>query len=158
MRCEDVDQLIEEVVAGMDVDPALAAHLASCARCQAAFRLAQAIERSLESRELPEPSPRFTASVLARVRRERWRAEQIVDAGFNLALTCGVLFVLGGLAALAWSMEWYTVSPAALQLVRDLSGQWIARIQDQLAMVVTAALLLSSALFLWRWVEGEAPY
>jgi hypothetical protein len=158
MGCDEVDLLIEDVAVGMDVPADATAHLASCARCQARLRLAQALERSLESRERLEPPPRFTAAVLARVRRERWRAEQLVDVGFNVAMALGVVFVIGGLAVLAWSLEWYSVSPAALQVARDLSSQWITRVLDQATMVGVAAFILSSALVLWRWVEGESPY
>jgi hypothetical protein len=154
MRCEDLDPLIEELATGADADPGAALHLESCPACQARLRLAQAIERSLESRERPDPPPRFTTSVMARVRRERWRAEQLVDTGFNIAVGFGVLLVLGGLAALGWSMDWYSVSPAVLQVARDLSAQWIVRVQEQLAMIGIAAAILSSALVLWRWVEG----
>jgi hypothetical protein len=154
MRCEDLDLSIEELAVAADADRDTTLHVESCALCQARLRLAHAIERSLESRERPDAPPRFTTSVMARVRRERWRAEQIVDTGFNIAVGFGVLFVLGGLAALAWSLEWYSVSPAVLQVARDLSSQWIVRVQEQLAMMAIAAAILSSALVLWRWVEG----
>src|SRR2546430_10422039 len=52
----------------------------------------------------PKPAPQFTARTMALVRRRRWRREQFVDAGFNVALT-----IVGiGVVAAAWGSEEHT--------------------------------------------------
>ena len=90
MRCEDLDELIEAVAAGDPVP-------AEAERSRRA--LAQAARRASISRarwsdcswreKYPTPPARFTLQVMRRVSQERWRVEQFVDAGFNLALARG---------------------------------------------------------------------
>lgn len=156
--CHDLDDRIEELADGLTPDADLAAHLASCAGCEARLRLARSMNRVLESREVPDPPEWFTAAVMTRVHRERWRSEQLVDAGFNIAMAAGLALVVAGLAALAWSLGWFSIDPAAVQVMSNAVGQWLARISGQLQMLVVAAVLLTSALGLWWWVEGEQGY
>jgi predicted anti-sigma-YlaC factor YlaD len=154
VRCADLDELVEAVVAGDPVSDEARAHLAGCASCQARVEHARALERLLLSREVPEPPARFTMDVLRRVRRERWRAEQFVDAGFNLALALGGLIVLGGAAGLLWSFGWISIDAATLSTASAALAPWATRILPEAQTLVIAALLLSSALALWWWVEN----
>ena len=154
MRCADLDELIEAVVAGDPVPDEARAHLADCAECQARVEHARALDRLLLSREVPEPPARFTMDVLRRVRRERWRAEQFVDAGFNLALALGGLVVLGGAAGLLWSFGWISIDVATLGTATAAIAPWTTRLLPEAQTLVIAALLLSSALALWWWVEN----
>lgn len=154
MRCADLDELVEAVVAGDPVPDEVFAHLAGCAGCQARLEHARALERLLVSRERPEPPARFTMEVLRRVRRERWRAEQVVDAGFNLALALGGLIVIGGAAGLLWSFGWLSVAVAGLGTATAALTPWTMRLLPEAQTLAIAALLLSSALALWWWVEN----
>ncbi len=158
MSCHDVDSLIEAVADGTMAEGDAGAHLASCARCQARLRLARSIGRVLETRETPEPPPGFTAAVMRRVQRERWRSEQLVDAGFNIAVAVGIGFIVFGLAALAWSLGWFPVDREAVRIVASAVQEQLAQASGQLQMIGIAALLLTSALGLWWWVEGEASF
>jgi anti-sigma factor RsiW len=158
--CADLDEFIEAVAAGDPVPETAGAHLAGCAGCQARVEHARALDRLLLSREVPEPPARFTLEILHRVRRERWRTEQFVDAGFNLALAGGVLVVLGGAAGLLWSLGWLSIDVEALTAAASTLAPWTTRLQSDAQTLAFAAVLLSSALALWWWVEdgGQASF
>jgi predicted anti-sigma-YlaC factor YlaD len=156
VRCEDVDDLIEAVAGGETVAPEAEAHLAACPQCRARVDLARALDRLLLVREVPAPPEGFTAQVMRRVSHERWRVEQVVDVGFNLAMVAGLVVVLGGTAGLLWSMGWVTIDVAALSTVTTVVAPWTSRLVGEAQMLALAALLLSFALGLWWWMEGEA--
>jgi len=101
MTCHEVDDSIEAIVAGDEpATEAFRTHVEGCLRCAAALATARRVEQGLAARPAPPAPARFTAAVTARLRSERWRAEQQVDRVFNAALTVGVLAVVGGLVAL----------------------------------------------------------
>ena len=156
MTCEELDDLIEAIVEGDPVAPAAEAHLAGCARCRARVELSRAIGRLLLSRERPAPADGFTAQVLRRVRQERWRVEQAVDAGFNLAIAAGVIVLGCGAVALLWSLGLVSIDLAALATATRTMAPWTAELAGQAQTLVLAALLLATALALWWWVEGGA--
>jgi len=154
--CQELDELIEAVAAGDPVSADAEAHLAGCAACRARVDLARAVDRLLLAREVPAPPERFTLQVMRRVTQERWRAEQFVDAGFNLALTAGALVVLCGLGGLLWSFGWFSIDVAALSTATTVVAPWATRLVADAQTLVMAAVLLSSTLALWWWVErGE---
>jgi anti-sigma factor RsiW len=153
VRCDELDDLIEAVAEGEPVPPDVEAHVSTCAGCRARVALAQAMDRLLRTREVPAPPEAFTLRVMRRVQQERWRVEQVVDAGFNLALAAGVLVVLGGTAGLLWSLGWFSIDLAALSAAAAVAP-WAPRVVSQAQTLVLAAALLSSALALWWWVEG----
>lgn len=154
MRCEDLDDLIEAIADGDPVSADTEAHLAGCARCQTRVELARAVDRLLLAREVPAPPDSFTLQVMRRVGQERWRVEQFVDVGFNVALAAGVLVVIGGVTGLLWSLGWFSIDLAALSAAFTTMAPWTTRLGSQLQTVILAAGLLSSALALWWWVEG----
>jgi hypothetical protein len=154
VRCEDLDDLIEEVAAGEPVPPDAEAHLAGCATCEARVDLARAVDRLLLAREVPAPPERFTLQVMRRVSQERWRLEQFVDAGFNVAIAAGTLVVLAGVAGVLWSFGWFSLDTAALTAATTALAPWATRLASEAQTLGVAAVLLSSALALWWWVEG----
>ena len=156
MTCDQLDELIEAIAEGERPPAEAEAHMATCPRCTASVALAHALDRTLEARELPAAPPGFTARVMQQVGQERWRTEQIVDVGFNIAITLGVgLIIVGGLA-LAYSFGWLTVDRPTIEALGAAVQPWLSRLADDLRTVVLAALLLTSALALWWWVEGES--
>ena len=155
MRCDDLDPAIEAIAEGLAPGEEAAAHLDSCAACRTRVHLAREVLRLLESREVPEPSVHFTSRVMAAIGDARWRAEQMVDVGFNVAVAAGVLSVVAAALALAWNLGWFTPDPAIVELVFTVVSRWLASAAGQAPMVLLSALLLSSALGLWWWVEGE---
>jgi anti-sigma factor RsiW len=153
--CDELDDLIEAIAEGQRPSGDQDAHLASCARCQARMRLAVALDRMLAAREAAEPPSGFTGRVMARVAQEQWRAERIVDAGFNLAVAAGLAAIAVGLMGLAWGLGWLGLERPTLQAVESALAPWINRTMAEAQTVALAALLLTSALGLWWWVEGE---
>jgi hypothetical protein len=156
MRCEDLDLLIDEAAEGPPgTEPeALAWHLGECRACRERLRLARAIAHALELRPVPQPPPRFTAQVMSKIGRERWRTEQLVDAGFNVAVAAGVALVAAGVVGLTWWSGWFSIDRAALDVAAPIVARWLSNALDQAPMVAMAAMLLTSALALWWWVEG----
>ena len=102
LDCAGLHQAIEPLAAGEPPTPAQAAHLESCASCQARLALAVRLERVLTEWPVRAHSPAFAQRVVAAAQRETWRQEQVVDWGFNLAIAAGLATVVVGLAALAW--------------------------------------------------------
>ena len=90
MSCHESNVLIEAIAVGDDVPDAVRAHVASCPQCAARLRLAQRIEQALSSRPVVAAPQGFAITVLARVRRERWRSEQLLDWSFNAFVGIGV--------------------------------------------------------------------
>lgn len=71
-------------------------HLAVCARCLEAERMARAIPFMLSSRLAPPPPPTLLPRLLKGVRRRRWRERQAAAlvAGLVLLSVCGGLMAL----------------------------------------------------------------
>ena len=154
MRCEDLDDLIEGLAEGEPLSADVQTHLAGCAACQARVELARAIDRLLLAREVPAPPDAFTAQVMRLVHQERWRMEQFVDVGFNVAIAAGLLVVLAGIGGLLWSFGWVSLDVAAITTAVTTLAPWTSELASQARTLIIGALLLSSALALWWWVEG----
>ena len=157
MDCHRLEPLIEAVADGsLEPGPEDAAHLASCSLCAARLRDARAIESLLAMRDVAVPSSSFTASVMTRIGQERWRTERVVDLGFNLAMTAGVLVILTGAAGLAWSLGLLQVT-IDLEAIWDVVGSDVAgRVRSQVQTISMAAVVLTMALVLWWWAEAAA--
>ena len=155
-RCDHLEPLVEAIADdSFEPSPEDRAHLESCAVCSGRLARARAIHALLLTRELPTPSASFTASVMARVQRERWKDEQVVDFGFNLAIAAGVLLIVGGVLALAWSFGLLTFGMDVRGLMAAVASQWVDRAIQQLQTIVMATVLLTMALGLWWWAEGR---
>src|ERR671931_2323346 len=98
MFCDEALDVVE-AVAGGDLAPPgrIADHLATCPNCAAALDSARRLERLLQSRPAPRPPANFTARTLTRIRRARWRGDQFLDLGFNVALASIVAAIVGGI-------------------------------------------------------------
>lgn len=153
MDCRACDEQVEAWAAGEPMPPAAETHVAACPRCAASLALARRIEQALAARPVPPPPPAFTAAVLARVRRQRWRTEQAIDVGFNVAVAAGLLIVASGVLGLVYASG---LSVVVTDLV-DLTGRAMmdvaARSTRALPTYAVAAALVTSALALWWWVE-----
>lgn len=158
MDCDTLDELIEAIAEGQPPAPEAEAHLAACARCRERLGLARSLDRVLEAREAVDPPSGFTARVMVRVSQDQWRAEQLVDAGFNLAVALGLGLIVVGLGGLAWTLGWFGLDQPTLQVIGSAVEPWLARVAAEAQTVALAALLLTSALGLWWWVEGETSF
>jgi hypothetical protein len=93
---------------------------------------------------------------MARVGRDRWQAERVIDLGFNLALAAGVMFILAGGAGLAWSLGFLTITIDVDAILQAVGNQLADRVVSQAQTVVMAAALLTMALGLWWWAEVDS--
>ncbi len=154
MFCDEVLEQLEAIAAGDLVpDGRIAAHLASCRECAAALADAQQVEALLAARVAPAAPAALAGRVLARLRRQRWRAEQYLDLGFNV--TIGIV-----LAVIAGSV-WLLLHRTGLGVVGDgvvsLFGAGVttiaARVGPSLPLYAGAGALLAGALGVWWWAE-----
>jgi anti-sigma factor RsiW len=157
MFCDQVIELIEPLAAGdLTPDEPLSRHLAGCPQCTAALEQARRLNRLLESRPAPAPSAQFTARTLARIRRDRWRREQVLDAGFNVAIAAVVL----GVAFTVWMiMDRSGLSAISRDVVGLVGGEALAvarQIGPSLPLYAGAVALIATALAIWWWAERES--
>ena len=154
MICRDFDAIIEPVASGEMGLPAEAAeHLAGCPPCAARLALARRIEGVLVSRPSAEPSPAFTAAVMGRVRRERWRSEQRMDWVFNAAMAAAAILVVAGIWMLFNLTGVAEVGAEASAVLAEGLSLAAARITAQAPAYIGATGLLLSAVAVWWWAE-----
>jgi len=154
MTCHQVLELVDAIAGGdAEVTPDLRAHVETCPTCAAALASARRIELALSAREAPSAPATFTASVIGRIRRERWRSEQQVDRLFNVAIAAALLLVLGGVGALLNVGSVISAAAGAWSVLSVFSDQ-VARDAVPLVATYTAAGgLLVSVLGMWWWAE-----
>ena len=159
MSCSDVLDLIEPIAAGdLRADEPVRAHLESCVTCAAALASAQRLEAALKAMEIPPAPATFAATVMQRIRRDRWQAEQNVDRLFNLAIVAAVFLMVGGFAAMLNVQGLLSISGSALVLVRESMRAGVQQAVPTLATYVAAACLLASALGMWWWAERRLMF
>ena len=121
VSCTELDALIEPIAAGeIEPDAGVRAHLATCLACSRALALARQVDAVLAAQPPPDPSPAFTPTLMARLRRERWRSEQYLDLAFNVAVALAIVAGVGGL--------WLVLSATGLVGVStDVTRLFVAR-------------------------------
>jgi hypothetical protein len=154
MTCSEFDDLIEPLAAGeIERSGEIDAHVASCARCRDALRLATEMDRVFRSQAVPAVGPAFVSSVLARVRRERWRAEQMLDLAFNAAVVLAVTTGVGGLYALLTVTGMAGVTADLVRLFVDAAGQVVVRAAPQAWIYALTTCALVAGLAAWWWAD-----
>ena len=157
MSCHDANAFLEAVAVGESVPDAVRVHVDVCPHCAARLRLAERIERALATRSVATPPATFTTAVVARVRRQRWRAEQMLDWGFNIFVTIGVALMVMGVAGLVWASGLVVVSRDVFAVLNTVTETALTGVASQARTFVMAALLLTLTLGVWWWVEEDAP-
>jgi hypothetical protein len=89
------------------------------------------------------------------VQHDRWRAEQVLDIGFNVAIAAGVLLILAGIAGLAWVSGFIAIGADMTALVAGGAGAVMARLAPDMPTVTLALLLLTTAVAVWWWAESD---
>ena len=154
MVCDDVLESIEPIAGGdLTPDAGIAAHLASCASCRAALDRARQIEGMLAARAVPAPPSQFTSRTLARIRRDRWRSDQVLDAGFNIAVASLVFAAIAGVWLVMNQAGIATVSTDAIGLIEMVIVAVVGRVAPQLPLYAAAAALLAATVGVWWWAE-----
>lgn len=156
MRCEQAEPFIEAAAVGEAVPEAVAVHVSSCAGCAARLALAQRVEIALATRAVPVPPATFTNAVMARMRRDRWRAEQVVDFSFNLALGIGVLIIAAGVVGVAWRSGVMQISGEMSTVLLPAVRTAVTRALADTRLIMLATLLVTTAFGLWWWAEEDA--
>ena len=156
MLCDEVLEAIEPIAAGdLTPDQTVAAHLASCASCLAALDRARDIERMLQARAAPAAPPHFTSRTLARIRRDEWRRDQLLDAGFNTAVATLVLAAVAGVWLVMHQSGIVTVSNDAVGLIEMFLVAAVRRIAPELPLYAAATVLLAATVGVWWWAERD---
>ena len=157
MFCDEALDAIEPIAAGdLTPDGRIAEHLATCANCAAALESARTLDRMLRRRAAPKPPAQFTTRTVGRVRRARWRSDQFLDLGFNVAVGFLVLAVVGGVWLLLNRSGLVAVSNDAVDLLGSGLVTFARRIAPSLPLYAGAAAVLATALGIWWWAERDA--
>ena len=157
MFCDEALDSVEAIAAGeLTPDGRVAEHLASCPNCASALDSARALERMLRGRTVPQAPAQFTAKTVARVRRARWRSEQFLDVGFNVAVAAVVLALIVGAWMLLNRSGLVSVSSGAVDLFGAAVIAFVRRVGPSLPLYAGATALLVTALAIWWWAERDA--
>ena len=157
MFCDEALDTVEAIAAG-DVVPEgrVASHLATCPNCALALTRARQLETSLRQRAVPEAPAQFTSRTLARIRRARWRSDQFLDVGFNVAVIALVVALFTGIWMLLNRSGLNAVSNDVVDLFGSGLVAFVRRVAPSLPLYAGAAALLASALGIWWWAERDA--
>jgi predicted anti-sigma-YlaC factor YlaD len=157
MFCDEVLELIEPIAAGeLTPDDRIASHLAMCGGCAATLDDARRLEQLLQTRATVTPPPQFTGRIMGRIRRERWRREQFLDAGFNAIVGLVALVVLVAFWILISSTGVAGLAGDALDLLNAAALGVLRRAAPSLPLYGGAAALVATALGIWWWAERSA--
>jgi anti-sigma factor RsiW len=149
-----MDESIEAIAAGdLTPDDEIRAHLATCTRCRAALALARRVDAALGRSAQVRAPAHFTRSVLARIRRERWTSEELLDRWFNASMGVAAALIVGSI----WMALNLTGLAAVLRDAGGVLGEGMrlaaTRFSAGVATYGVAALMLGSALIAWWWAE-----
>jgi anti-sigma factor RsiW len=157
MFCDEALDSVEAIAAGeLLPDGRVAAHLASCPNCGLALQRARQLEATLRRREAPAAPAQFTSRTLAKIRRARWRSDQFLDLGFNVAIMLVVASILGGVWMLLHRAGLTAISSDAVNVFGSGFVSLARRVAPSLPLYAGALALLASALGIWWWAERDA--
>jgi len=157
MFCDEVLDAIEPIAGGEPVpEGRIADHLRTCVDCAAALESARRLERLLRERPAPQPPANFTTTTVGRVRRARWHSDQVLDAGFNLAIAMLAVAIV----AVVWMVLNRSGMAAVSNDVVELFGTSVVtfagRVAPSVPLYAGATALLATALGIWWWAERGA--
>jgi anti-sigma factor RsiW len=156
MFCDEALDAVEAIAAGeLTPDGRIAEHLGTCPNCAAALVDARQLERMLQARPVPRTSSQFTSRTMARVRRARWRNDQFLDVGFNLAIGLVTVAIVGAVWMVMNRSGLTAVSNDAVDLFTTAFVTMARRVGPSLPLYAGATALLASALGIWWWAERD---
>ncbi len=157
MFCDEALDAVEAIASNdLAPDGRVAAHLSTCPNCAAALVSARALEQLLQRRAAPSAPSQFTSRTLARVRRARWRSDQFLDVGFNLAIGAVVLALLVGIWVVVDRSGVTAVSNQAVDFLGTRLIAFARRVAPSLPLYLGATGVLATVLGIWWWAERDA--
>ena len=100
--------------------------------------------------------PRYGGAPRRRRQRARWRSDQFLDVGFNVAIVLVVVSVVAGVWMLVNRTGIVSVSGDAVNVFGSGFVLLARRVAPALPLYAGAAALLVSALAIWWWAERDA--
>jgi len=156
MFCDEFLEYVDAIAAGdLPLDARATAHVATCPGCSAALADAQRIERLLKGRPALTAPPQFTARIMSRIRGDRWRREQFLDTGFNVAIGVILLVVVVGAWILLSESGVSSVAVDGFALLGSVARSAFDRVAPSLPLYLGACAALASALAVWWWAEQK---
>jgi hypothetical protein len=157
MFCDEVLELIEPIAAGeLAADERVEGHIASCGQCAASLRSARRLEQLLQGRGVAKPPAQFTSRIMGRIRRDRWRREQFLDAGFNAAVGLAALTLVVALWIVFTRSGIGAAARDAIVLANSTVLDTLARrVAPSLPLYLGAFGLVAAALGVWWWAERD---
>ena len=156
MFCDETLDAIEAIAAGeLTPEGRVALHLTSCRNCAAALESARRLDKMLAARPVPKPPQQFTIRTMTRIRRARWRSDQFLDVGFNVAVALVVLGIMGSGWLLLDRSGLTAVSGDLIDLIESVGMALAQRVAPSLPVYAAAAALVVTALGIWWWAERE---
>jgi hypothetical protein len=116
--------------------------------------LDEAIERWMRERPARQPPATFTATIMGRVRDERWQTERYWDIGFNITIAAGLVLIVAGVLGLVYLSGLSVVGRDAALLFAQGLATAADRIYPMLPAYAGGFVLTASALGLWWWAEN----
>jgi predicted anti-sigma-YlaC factor YlaD len=157
MFCDEVLELVEAIAAGdLTPDARVMTHVQSCPGCAAALSAARRVDGLLKQRTVPNAPPQLTTRIMGRIRRDRWRRDQFLDLGFNLAVGVVLLFVLAGFWVVLSQSGLGGISYDAANVLGSAASDVIHRAAPSLPLYLAAAAIVATALGVWWWAEKDA--
>jgi anti-sigma factor RsiW len=154
MTCDDVLDVVDLLASGeLRSNEATDAHLAGCPSCSSALAAARRLETALRERPVAAPPAQFTAKTMARIRRARWRNEQMIDWGFNAVLVAAALAIAIGIWFVASQAGFALAGSDARELLAASMRSVVQRVTPSLPLYALATALLATALGIWWWAE-----
>jgi hypothetical protein len=155
--CSEADGRLEAILAGEDGgSAAILSHIEQCARCRAAMDVAGRVDALLRTMPAVAPPPDFTDRVVARVRRERWHAEERFDRAFNLTLAAALVLLVAGAVALVNLSGLGALLVDAARVARG--GLAVPGLAVPRGIAATSAALVVTAITGWWWATRRFGY
>lgn len=156
MFCDEALDAVEAIASGeLKPDGRIADHFATCPNCAAALNAARTLERLLRQWPAPKAPPQFTTRTMGRVRRARWRSEQVVDFAFNAGVGVTVFALFVGVWLLFRRAGLTVVGGDAVGFLGIGLAAVAQRVGPWLPLYAAATALLVTALGIWWWAERE---
>ena len=92
---------------------------------------------------------------MSRIRRARWRNEQMIDWGFNAVMVASAVAVAVAIWIVASRSGFAFVGADARELMAASMRAVVQRVTPSLPLYGLATALLATALGIWWWAERD---